>query len=105
MQQKYIDQFHMLYDDFNITKLPLLPEEVRNPPVYLFESQFCAVHWLLKISGICNSSGMRRPGSAELFTAFPYTIQGCSEKRYSGGGGTESITTKISTARGRVRTR
>lgn len=30
MQQKYIDQFHMLYDDFNITKLPLLSEEVSN---------------------------------------------------------------------------
>ncbi|CAM0952510.1 unnamed protein product [Alopecurus aequalis] len=28
MQQKYVDQFNMLYDDFNITKLPLLPEEV-----------------------------------------------------------------------------
>ncbi|KAJ6802277.1 putative ATPase ASNA1-like protein [Iris pallida] len=28
MQQKYIDQFYMLYDDFNITKLPLLEEEV-----------------------------------------------------------------------------
>ncbi|KAJ6807563.1 putative ATPase ASNA1-like protein [Iris pallida] len=28
MQQKYIDQFYMLYDDFNITKLPLLQEEV-----------------------------------------------------------------------------
>ncbi|KAJ9171312.1 hypothetical protein P3X46_014699 [Hevea brasiliensis] len=28
MQQKYMDQFYMLYDDFNITKLPLLPEEV-----------------------------------------------------------------------------
>lgn len=28
MQQKYIDQFYMLYDDFNITKLPLLPKEV-----------------------------------------------------------------------------
>ncbi|KAL2233957.1 UNVERIFIED_CONTAM: Peroxisome biogenesis protein 16 [Sesamum indicum] len=28
MQQKYLDQFYMLYDDFNITKLPLLPQEV-----------------------------------------------------------------------------
>ncbi|KAK1326410.1 hypothetical protein QJS10_CPA01g02529 [Acorus calamus] len=28
MQQKYIDQFYMLYDDFHITKLPLLPQEV-----------------------------------------------------------------------------
>ncbi|PNX78952.1 ATPase asna1 [Trifolium pratense] len=27
MQQKYLDQFYMLYDDFNITKLPLLPQE------------------------------------------------------------------------------
>ncbi|KAL0411922.1 UNVERIFIED_CONTAM: ATPase ARSA2 [Sesamum latifolium] len=28
MQQKYLDQFYVLYDDFNITKLPLLPQEV-----------------------------------------------------------------------------
>ncbi|KAL8267803.1 hypothetical protein R6Q59_001601 [Mikania micrantha] len=28
MQQKYLDQFYMLYDNFHITKLPLLPQEV-----------------------------------------------------------------------------
>ncbi|XP_074279917.1 ATPase GET3A-like [Silene latifolia] len=28
MQERYIDQFYTLYEDFNISKLPLMPEEV-----------------------------------------------------------------------------
>jgi anion-transporting ArsA/GET3 family ATPase len=48
MQQKYIDQFHMLYDDFNITKLPLLPEEARNPSLDITIYQTSIICYLLK---------------------------------------------------------
>ncbi|CAL1358526.1 unnamed protein product [Linum trigynum] len=45
MQQKYLDQFYMLYDDFHITKLPLLPEEVTGVEALKnFSSRFLTPH-------------------------------------------------------------
>lgn len=71
MQQKYIDQFHMLYDDFNITKLPLLSEEVslRYPTAFLVQAyNVCKCLYMHFLGLWCSSS-------TKLFPALPYTIQ------------------------------
>ncbi|KAL8541269.1 hypothetical protein ACS0TY_002492 [Phlomoides rotata] len=47
MQRKYLDQFYVLYDDFNITKLPLLPEEVRDMTLLFFLSHLYVVKILV----------------------------------------------------------
>ncbi|CAN6481134.1 unnamed protein product [Victoria cruziana] len=45
MQQKYLDQFYTLYDDFHITLLPLLPEEVCGvEALKAFSSHFIKPH-------------------------------------------------------------
>lgn len=43
MQQKYLDQFYDLYEDFHIVKMPLLEEEVRGSDALLSFSK-----WLIK---------------------------------------------------------
>lgn len=53
MQQKYVDQFYMLYDDFHITKLPLLPQEVYidclTSATWVLVSE-CPKEWIFRLS-------------------------------------------------------
>lgn len=39
MQQKYLEQYEELYEDFHLVKLPLLEEEVRGTPALRAFSQ------------------------------------------------------------------
>ncbi|KAI4354960.1 hypothetical protein L6164_003779 [Bauhinia variegata] len=56
MQQKYLDQFYMLYDDFNITKLPLLPQEVTGiEALKAFSS-----HFVTPYQSLCSSDPVER---------------------------------------------
>ncbi|KAK2353883.1 P-loop containing nucleoside triphosphate hydrolase superfamily protein [Trifolium repens] len=56
MQQKYLDQFYMLYDDFNITKLPLLPQEVTGVEALRSFSR----HFLTPYESICSRDPVER---------------------------------------------
>jgi arsenite-transporting ATPase len=56
MQQKYLDQFYMLYDDFNITKLPLLPQEVTGVEALRAFSR----HFLTPYQSICSRDQVER---------------------------------------------
>ncbi|CAK8560913.1 unnamed protein product [Lathyrus sativus] len=56
MQQKYLDQFYMLYDDFNITKLPLLPEEVTGVEALRSFSR----HFTLPYKPLCSTDQVER---------------------------------------------
>lgn len=60
MQQKYLDQFYMLYDDFNITKLPLLPEEVCGvEALRAFSHKFVSPHQPFTSSGSLEDMELR----------------------------------------------
>ncbi|KAK7274621.1 hypothetical protein RIF29_15717 [Crotalaria pallida] len=56
MQQKYLDQFYMLYDDFHITKLPLLPEEVTGVEALKSFSR----HFTLPYEPLCSRDQVER---------------------------------------------
>ncbi|KAJ0051322.1 hypothetical protein Pint_00323 [Pistacia integerrima] len=75
MQQKYLDQFYMLYDDFHITKLPLLPQEVTGvEALQSFSSQFVTPYQPSTIKGsveelerrVSNLSQMLKDAEEEL---------------------------------------
>ncbi|KAE8701021.1 ATPase ASNA1-like protein [Hibiscus syriacus] len=60
MQQKYLDQFYMLYDDFHIIKLPLLPEEVTGvEALKSFSYHFLTPHEAAIIRGTKEELGQR----------------------------------------------
>ncbi|KAJ0113538.1 hypothetical protein Patl1_00337 [Pistacia atlantica] len=75
MQQKYLDQFYMLYDDFHITKLPLLPQEVTGvEALQSFSPQFVTPYQPSTIKGsveelerrVSNLSQMLKDAEEEL---------------------------------------